>query len=61
MAKKQRNISVVKNADGKSIVMINDIRIKGKRCVNWDEVKEYLKEFIGDVYTIEETEDIVYI
>ena len=53
MAKKQRNISVVKNADGKSIVMINDIRFKGKRCVNWDEVKEYLKEFIGDVYTIE--------
>lgn len=61
MTKKQRNISVVKNADGKSIVMINDIRFKGKRCVNWDEVKTYLKEFIGDVYTIEETEDIVYI
>lgn len=28
MTKKQRNISVVKNADGKSIVMINDIRFK---------------------------------
>jgi hypothetical protein len=32
MAEKQksRNVSVIKDADGKNIVMINDIRFKGK-------------------------------
>ena len=33
-----RNVSVIKDADNNSIVMINDIRFKGKRSINWDEV-----------------------
>ena len=61
MSKEKRNISVIKDADGNKIVMINDIRFKGKRRVNWDDVKEYLKEFVGDVYSVAETEDIIYI
>lgn len=56
-----RNVSVIKDADGNSIVMINDIRFKGKRSVNWDEVKTYIEEFVGDDYTIAETSDVVYI
>ena len=47
MGKEQRNISVVKDTDGKNIVMINDIKFKGKRCVNWDEVEEYLLQYEG--------------
>lgn len=38
-----RNISVIKDADGNRIVVINDILFKGKRSVNWDDVREYLK------------------
>lgn len=45
-----RNVSVIKDADGNSIVMINDIRFKGKRSVDWDEVKAYIEEFVGDDY-----------
>ena len=56
-----RNVSVIKDADGNNIVMINDIRFKGKRCINWDEVKAYMEEFVGEDYTIVETSDIVYI
>ena len=58
---KKRNISVVKDADGNKIVVINDIRFKGKRSVNWDDVKEYLKACIGKVYSIVETCDSIYI
>ena len=47
-----RNVSVIKDADGNNIVMINDIRFKGKRCINWDEVEEYLLQYVGDFYTI---------
>ena len=56
-----RNISVIQDADGNNIVMINDIRFKGKRSVNWDDVKAYIEEFVGDDYTIAETSDVIYI
>ena len=56
-----RNVSVEKDAEGKNIVFINDIRFKGKRSVNWNDVKEYLEKYVGDVYTIAETKDMIYI
>ena len=57
----ERNISVIKDVDGNSIVMINDIRFKGKRSVKWDDVKEYLEMYVGDLYEIAETKDVIYI
>ena len=59
--KLRRNVSVIQDIDGNNIVVINDIRFKGKRSVNWKEVREYLKEYIGDFYMIAATGDIVYI
>ncbi len=56
-----RNIAVVQDPDGNNIVIINDIRFKGKRAVDWDEVKSYLKEYVGEFYTIASTEEVVYI
>ena len=38
-----RNITIIIDGDGKKLVLINDIRFKGKRNINWDEVKEYLE------------------
>ena len=34
------NVSVIQDADGSNIVMINDIAFKGKRLMNWDDLKE---------------------
>ena len=59
--KKKRNVSVIQDIDGNNIVVINDIVFKGKRSVNWKNVREYLKKYIGDFYTIASTGDIVYI
>ena len=56
-----RNISVIRDEDGNKIVVINDILFKGKRSVNWDDVREYLKQFVGEVYQIAETKDMIYI
>lgn len=36
----KRNISVVKDADGNKIVVINDIIFKGKK-IAWDDVEKY--------------------
>lgn len=57
----KRNVSVIQDDDGNKIVVIHDIRFKGKRSVNWKEVRAYLKEFVGDFYTVAATGDVVYI
>lgn len=61
MNKETRNIQVIKDLDGKSIVMINDIIFKDKRHIVWKDVENYLKKYIGEFYEVAETKDIVYI
>lgn len=56
-----RNVNIITDADGEKLVLINDIVFKGKRNINWDEVKVYLKGYVGDFYQIEENAEIVYI
>ena len=34
-----RKVSVVEDLDGKKIVFIHDIKFKGKRTVNWNDVE----------------------
>ena len=48
----KRNVSVIQDIDGNNIVIINDIRFKGKRSVDWKDVRAYLKEYVGEFYTI---------
>ncbi len=40
--------------NGKQIVIVNDIRFKGKRNIDWDEVKQYLKQYVGEFIEITE-------
>ena len=56
-----RNTSVIKDTVGNNIVIINDIIFRGKRGINWNEVEAYLKRYVGELYTIAETNDVVYI
>ena len=39
--KGKRNVSVIQDVDGNNIVIINDIRFKGKRSIDWTDVREY--------------------
>ena len=34
--------------------MINDIHFKGKRQIDWDDIKQYLERYVGDYYEIAE-------
>lgn len=56
-----RNVNIITDADGKKLVLINDIRFKAKVRDDWTAVEEYLKEYIGDFYEIEETSEKIYI
>lgn len=55
-----RNANIITDLDGKRFVLINDIRFKGKR-EEWKAVEQYLKEYIGEFYEIEETSEKVFI
>ncbi len=56
-----RNVNIITDTDGKKLVLINDIRFKAKARNDWNIVEEYLKEYIGKFYEIEETSDKIYI
>lgn len=56
-----RNVNIITDLKGNKIVLINDIIFKGKRSVNWDDVKRYLEIYVGEFYEIADTEDIIYI
>ena len=43
---RERNISVIEDLDGRKIVMIHDIRFRGKRKINWKEVEQYVASVI---------------
>lgn len=54
----ERKIDIIKNDEGNSIAVVNSIRFKGKRSINWNEVEGYLKQYIG---TVTESNETVYI
>lgn len=56
-----RKICVVEDLEGQKTVFIHDIKFKGKRMINWKDVEEYLKTYVGEFYEIEDCNDIVYI
>ena len=57
----KRKVNVIEDLDGNKIVFIHDIRFKGKRSVDWKDVEAYLRQYVGEIYTIEDTRDMVYI
>ena len=56
-----RNVSINTDLNGRKVVIINDIRFKGKRKIDWTDVENYLKKFIGEIYEIEDSQDKIYI
>lgn len=57
----KKKVDIIKDTNGKSIVVINDLRFKGRRSVDWNIVEDCLKEYIGECAEITETSDVVYI
>lgn len=60
-SKGKRNVNVIRDLEGNKIVLINDIFFKGKRSVKWKDVRTYLKRYVGEFYSIADTNDIIYI
>lgn len=56
-----RNVNIITGADGKKLVLVNNIRFKGKRQIDWNDVKQYLEGYVGDYYEINEDAERIYI
>lgn len=56
-----RNVNVITGHDGKQIVVIHDIIFTGKRNINWKDVEQYLKQYVGKFYEIVDTKELIYI
>ena len=57
----KKSVSVIKDENGKKIVVLNELRFKGKEKQEWELIEEYLKEYVGSCVEILESAEIVYI
>ena len=57
----ERKVKVITESDGRKLVMINDIRFRGKTKEDWKQVENYLKEYVGKYYEIEETSEKIFV
>ena len=57
----ERKVNIIEEVEGHKVVLINDIRFKSRRVIDWEYVESLLKEYIGDFYEIAETAEKIYI
>lgn len=53
--------SVIYDPHNRPVIIISDIRFSGRRNIKWEDVEEYVKEYVGQKYEIDESSDMVYI
>lgn len=56
-----KSVIIVTDMNGSKIALINDIRFQSRRGIDWNEVEQYLKEYIGKYFEIVETSEKIYI
>ena len=55
----EKKVEIVTDSRGNKVVKINAILFKGKRRINWDEVKVFLAKYVGDIYEVAEDKDVI--
>lgn len=55
------NLLISIDSKGNKLVVIPQIIFKGKRSISWKEVERYLIRYIGKIFEVSETEDLILI
>ena len=55
------NVSIIADAEGQKVVIINDLRFKRSKRIDWNVVEGYLKEYIGSCTEILDTNEMIYV
>mgnify|MGYP004649545451 FL=1 len=53
--------SNIRTIDEQKIVFIRNIYFKGKRSIDWNQVEIYLRQYVGSIYRVAETEEDIII
>ena len=53
-----KNVNIVTDLDGRKIALINDIRFQSRRSIDWNEVEECLKEYVGEYSHSKDTKSL---
>jgi hypothetical protein len=56
----KRRIDIVTDLENRKIVVIHDVIFRGRQNIEWDEIKEYLKEFVGKSFIIDSVDEMIY-
>lgn len=56
-----RNVDVITDVNGNKVVIINDKVFKGQDKKDWKDVEEYLIQYVGECYEIEDSSEKVFI
>ena len=56
-----RNTEIITDCNGNKVVVIHEVIFKGKRMVNWKDVEQFLRQYVGECYIIENTKEFVHI
>ncbi|MFI3173042.1 MAG: hypothetical protein R3Y58_11850 [Eubacteriales bacterium] len=51
----QRNINIIEDLEGNKIVVIHDVIFRGRKSIDWQEVKNYLEKYVGEFYEVLDT------
>lgn len=57
----ERNVDIVTDTEGHKIAVIHDTVFRNKQNINWDDVERYLGQYVGELYTIAEDGEKIYI
>ncbi|MCH5257366.1 MAG: hypothetical protein J1D87_08720 [Lachnospiraceae bacterium] len=57
----KQEILIAQDDLGRKIVVLPDVIFKNKKNIDWYAVEKYLHKYIGNIVTITETNDIIYI
>ncbi len=59
--KNQRCVNITVRNDGVKVVEITTIQFNGKRKIDWNGVESYLRKYVGESYTIDDTDEVIFI
>ena len=52
---------VIRDDNNKKMVVIPHVVFKGKRSISWKQVEQYLISYVGKIFEVSETTDLIYI
>lgn len=57
----RKKLQIINDLTGNKVVVLPAIIFKNKQKIDWNAVEKYLQKYVGEIVTIAESKDIVYI